>query len=335
MSAPATLGRYTLAAPTDRRLALGWPTLAPDSLRVIERAARGPDVDLTRAERLVDDARRLAGRALPGVLPLQDAFLWRSGRSVEVCFAHGYAPGFSLAALLDQARRRDEPVPLDIAVAIAEGALRALYEIHTATDADRHLALIHGHLTPDWIIVSDQIHLGGLTDGLPAWPPAWRREVTPATLRLLAPEQARREPLSPRTDLHRLASLLWETLTGQPRVTAPDTLGLLTALSYRAPLPPSRHRPGLPSALDHALLRALARNPAERPGNALAMRDELRAVVPPASPARLRAWASILGAEPFPGPEVYLLPTSTAEPARAGDHPTAEAAPSRPRSPYR
>jgi len=299
--AAAVIGRYTLLAPSDRPLALARPARSPDELVVVELARASVQDDLPRAQRFVDELAALCRHEAPGLLRLRDAFLWRTGARVDAYLVHEYSPGFWLSSLLAQARRRAEPVPVDVAVAIARGALRAVHPLHTHERDDLRLA--HGHLAPDRLLVGPDggVRLGGLAARAPRpWPPARPLD----DLGYLTPEQARRQPISPRTDLYQLAAILWETLTLRPRIQATDLLGVLEKILYAPPAPPSHLRPDTPPDLDRCVLRSLARSPQKRHAHALEFADDLG----PGAPApRVAAWALALGAEPHPGPEVYLL----------------------------
>jgi serine/threonine-protein kinase len=69
-------------------------------------------------------------------------------------------------------------------------------------------------------------------------------------------------------------------LTGEPPFTAETPVGIAFKQVSEEPVAPSRHRPDVPPALDAAVLRLLAKRPADRPANAAAARGELLAAVP-------------------------------------------------------
>ena len=316
MTAPTHLGRYVLVAPSDRRRHLAHTPRNPSDLVVLERAALDVSTDLPRAERVLAESRRLTSLVAPALLPLREVFLARSGAATLLCLAHKYAPGFLLSDLLLAARRRDEPVPTAVASAVASALLQGVEDLHTM-DAMTHLRLTPGHA----LIGRDGLRLLCPHDGLPSWSSAWHTDEQRSSFRYLAPEQARGEPPSVRTDVFQTAGILWELLAGRLRVEAPDLLGLLGRIQFQAPASLRPARADVTEALDGLVKRALARRPQERPASAREFRTALALVEPPASWLEVRSWASGLGAEPFPGPEVFLIEEGTTEPEPPSSRP--------------
>jgi serine/threonine-protein kinase len=95
----------------------------------------------------------------------------------------------------------------------------------------------------------------------------------------MAPEQARGEPLDPRSDLHALAALLFEMVTG-----APPFLDRTLAAVYARLLHESAPRAGsicaVPPALDELLARGLARRREDRFPDAAAFAAALASIPP-------------------------------------------------------
>jgi serine/threonine-protein kinase len=95
------------------------------------------------------------------------------------------------------------------------------------------------------------------------------------TATYLSPEQAMGEALDHRSDLYSLGMVLYEMLAGR----APFSGGTPVAVAYKqvneVPPPPSVYNPDVPPSLDSIVLRALAKNPAERQQSAEALRAEL------------------------------------------------------------
>ncbi len=111
----------------------------------------------------------------------------------------------------------------------------------------------------------------------------------------MAPEQIRGEDIDGRADQFGWGVLAYELLTGRlPWKTARDVVGFIAAVIAEHPGPPSAVVGGIPSAVDAAVLRALAKNPAHRFPTMLAASAELApyartsltmaAVEPPAAP---------------------------------------------------
>jgi hypothetical protein len=84
------------------------------------------------------------------------------------------------------------------------------------------------------------------------------------TLHYMAPEQIRGEEVDRRTDVYALGAVLYETLTGRVPFQGSSDYAVLKAHVEESPAPPSAAMPRLPTWLDHAILKALAKAPAER-----------------------------------------------------------------------
>lgn len=103
----------------------------------------------------------------------------------------------------------------------------------------------------------------------------------------MAPEQIRGEPITAATDLYAVGVLLYEMVVGHtPFADAPDVKTLLQAHLSRPPAPAHELNPAVPAALSDLIARALAKDPADRPAGARAMRDALLGAVQTAERTR-------------------------------------------------
>lgn len=84
------------------------------------------------------------------------------------------------------------------------------------------------------------------------------------TLAYAAPEQMRGDPITPATDIYSLAVIAYEMLTGALPFDAANRVTLINQMLTMPPVRPAVHRNGLPDAIDAAVMRALAKEPAER-----------------------------------------------------------------------
>ncbi|MGE4143153.1 MAG: tetratricopeptide repeat protein, partial [Planctomycetota bacterium] len=108
----------------------------------------------------------------------------------------------------------------------------------------------------------------------------------------MAPEQAagERGEQSPALDVYGLGALLYALLTGRPPCVGSTPLATLDQVLAGRIAPPSRLRPDLCPRLEEVCLRALARDPGERPPGARELAEELEAwAATPTARAR-RAW---------------------------------------------
>jgi serine/threonine protein kinase len=143
--------------------------------------------------------------------------------------------------------------------------------------------IIHGDVKPGNILVTaeNKVKLGdfGIARFVSQISGSGRLMGTPA---YLAPEQIQGEPQDPRSDQFALGIVLYQMLTGVKPFDG-GSLGAVCAQILNAdPVPPSRHNPALPQALDLIIARCLAKNPKDR----FASCDELASALYPLARSR-------------------------------------------------
>jgi serine/threonine-protein kinase len=99
------------------------------------------------------------------------------------------------------------------------------------------------------------------------------------TAQYLSPEQARGSPVDQTSDLYSVGVVLYEMLTGQVPFTGDTPLEIAMKHLSEVPVPPSELRPEVPHDLDLVVLRALAKDPAERYQTAEDMDADLKRVL--------------------------------------------------------
>jgi serine/threonine protein kinase len=97
------------------------------------------------------------------------------------------------------------------------------------------------------------------------------------TIRYMSPEQAlaQRAPVDHRTDVYSLGVTLYELMTLEPAFQGRDRRELFRQIAFEEPRPPRRVRPAVPTELETIVLKAMAKNPAERYATAQELADDL------------------------------------------------------------
>lgn len=84
------------------------------------------------------------------------------------------------------------------------------------------------------------------------------------TAQYLSPEQAQGRDVTPASDIYSVGVMLFEMLTGRVPFDADSPVAIAMKQVSEAPPPPSSINPAVPAALDAVVLRALAKDPANR-----------------------------------------------------------------------
>jgi len=231
--------------------------------------------------------------------------------------------GHSLGALLD-ARGRLEVAEAAYVVCQALSALSAAHEA----------GIVHRDLKPDNIFVVDtgtplaavklldfgisRIIGGQGVESVTRVTEAGAAIGTPA---YMSPEQCRGElDIDHRTDLYAMGVVLYRCVTGVSPFEAPNYNALMQRIISAPPTAPRAVRPEVPEGLERAILRAMAKDRAERQADAATMLAEVLPFVDE------RAAIAI----PAPRPRVsHALPLGTAEEGKeagVAPQPGAEAA---------
>ncbi|GMV79668.1 MAG: hypothetical protein AMXMBFR7_08520 [Planctomycetota bacterium] len=80
----------------------------------------------------------------------------------------------------------------------------------------------------------------------------------------MSPEQGMSKHVDWRSDLYSLGCVLYESLTGRPPFLADNIPSIIFKHLYEEPVPPTRHNPDVPEALEKVCLKLLAKKPEDR-----------------------------------------------------------------------
>ena len=116
----------------------------------------------------------------------------------------------------------------------------------------------------------------------------------------MAPEQITEGKTSPATDIFAVGGVLYQILTLMKPFDAPTLQNLFFKIITEKPRPVSELMPGLPTALDHIVEKAMAKDPSKRYASALDMANDLTNVRSklsgPSYPASVSLSASVASA---------------------------------------
>ena len=150
-----------------------------------------------------------------------------------------------------------------------EEAVRIITEVASALSYAHSHGVVHRDIKPENIllsggtaVVADFGIARAVDDSEQALTKTGTVIGTPA---YMSPEQATGAPnIDGRSDQYSLACVLYELLVGQPPFTGPTAQAIIARHSLDMVSPPSIMRPGIPDAMEDALLKALAKVPADR-----------------------------------------------------------------------
>jgi TolB-like protein/tetratricopeptide (TPR) repeat protein len=125
------------------------------------------------------------------------------------------------------------------------------------------------------------------------------------TVGYMSPEQVRGEGLDARTDLFSLGVVLYEMATGRAPFQGATSGAVLGEILYKAPTPPARLNPGMPTELERIVNRLLEKDRALRFQSAADLGVDLRRLRRERESGRAAAPGV---SEPLPVPSLAVLP---------------------------
>jgi TolB-like protein/Tfp pilus assembly protein PilF len=212
------------------------------------------------AERFLREIRYAAQLTHPHILPLYDSGEVPATDPPLLYYVMPFLSGETLRERLSRERR----LPVDQALRIARAIAGAMESAHRRQ-------IVHRDLKPENILLHEgepMVADFGVARGLceacdPSVSTAPGMAVgTPA---YMSPEQASADPSADaRSDQYSLACVLYEMLAGQPPFAGTGARATMARHAFE-PVPPLRGlRPEVPVAVEHAILRALAKEPLAR-----------------------------------------------------------------------
>jgi serine/threonine-protein kinase len=246
--------------------------LAEDTLlgrRVALKRMSGP-ADPRGMSRLRREALAGASLSHPNLVSIYDVVSSDDGDLVIVM---EYIGGGTLRDALNRRHR----LPPD-------EALRALDGLAAGLDAIHERGIVHRDVKPSNILLGEDGTVKVADLGIAAIPE--RTRITTAgsvlgSLSYMAPEQLEDSPSTPAIDIYALAAVAYEMLSGEKARGETNPMTLAHAISTQSPPNLRNAWPEAPAAAADVLIRAMARDPADRPRSAGELARRLRAALAP------------------------------------------------------
>lgn len=273
----ATIAHYNLLEPIGRG-GLGEVFRARDTRvgRTVAVTILLPKLteDPANLAELLEEARLASALSHPNIATLFDFGESEGSHYLVYEFASGRSLREELAGGAMPPRRA-----LDIAIQLADAV----------SDAHAH-GIIHGDLRPDTIIITSKGSAkvldfgmtrwtrGGLVRGSAARDPDSLPPDTVAIVSYLSPEQALGGKVDARTDVFSIGTIAYEMITGRNPFGALSAGETIVNVIQGKVAPASQVTSGVPREVDEVLVRALARDLADRQQSAASLAAELRSV---------------------------------------------------------
>ena len=226
-----------------------------------QQLARDPNF----VKRFQHEAKAIAALEHPHILPVHD-FGTDGGHTYMVM---RYVEGGTLTDLMGQSLSYERVVQIVVNIARALDYAHREGVVHRDIKPSNILIDLHGEqLLTDFGIAKmvagsgdTQLTSAGSILGTPAY---------------MAPEQAEGKPVDGRTDIYALGVVLYELLTGRPPYQAETPLAIVL-MHVNDPLPPPHTiKANIPEALERVVLKAMAKDPAQRFQTAADMEKALK-----------------------------------------------------------
>lgn len=247
--------------------------LAHDALLGREVAIKILHPEFARDKSFIERFRREAQAAAslndPGIVSVFD---WGSDDGTQFIVME-HVKGKTLRELIES----EGPLTRERAVEIASDVCSALSQAHEK-------GIVHRDIKPANIAIT----VGGQTKvmdfGIARAASSEGQTVTQTgtiigTANYLSPEQAQGHPVDVRSDIYSVGVVLYEMLTQEVPFKADTPVAIAYKHVKEDPVPPSRMNPEVPAELDAIVMKALAKNPANRYQSSAEMRSDLQRIL--------------------------------------------------------
>ncbi len=213
----------------------------------------------------VDEAKMVAGLSHPNIVQIFD--LGRIEKRYYI--AMEYVHGRDLRTIMKRAREKGLRMPLDLSLRVVGQVCGALEYAHRKKDErGRPMEIVHRDVSPQNILISFEGEVKLVDFGIAkaaTKASSTDRGALRGKLLYMSPEQAWGRTIDRRSDVFSLGIVLYEMVTEtKPFIGAGTELTILELVRQCVITPAREVNPRVPEALDRVIMKALAREPAER-----------------------------------------------------------------------
>jgi serine/threonine-protein kinase len=217
-------------------------------------------------ERLRREAQAAANLNHPNIVSIHD---WGS-EDHNYFIVMEYIEGKTLKEIIET----EAPLSADKAIKITVKVCSALEFAHKRE-------IVHRDVKPQNIMITPEGEIKvtdfGIARAGTATPLTQTGSIM-GTAQYLSPEQAQGRLVQRTSDIYSLGIVLYEMLTGRPPFNGENPVSVAFKQVHEQPVSPRKINPDIPESLERVVLRALAKNPADRYQSALQMREDLSLV---------------------------------------------------------
>ncbi|MFI0369559.1 Stk1 family PASTA domain-containing Ser/Thr kinase [Actinomadura sp. 1N219] len=248
--------------------------------------------DPTFQARFRREAQSAASLNHPSVIAVYDTGEDMIGDNSIPYIVMEYVDGSTLRDLL----RENRALLPDKALEVTDGILRALDYSHRG-------GIVHRDIKPANVMLTRQHEVKVMDFGIARAMADTAATMTQTaqvigTAQYLSPEQARGERVDARSDIYSTGCVLYELLTGKPPFTGDSPVAIAYQHVREEPVPPSQVDPQIPQWADAIVLKAMAKEPANRYQNATEFRQEIQRVLQGQPVASTAASTMLMGSQP-------------------------------------
>jgi beta-lactam-binding protein with PASTA domain/tRNA A-37 threonylcarbamoyl transferase component Bud32 len=220
-------------------------------------------VDRNFVERFRREAKAAANLSHPNIVSVYD---WGQGDSTYFIVME-YVDGPTLSSML-----RQGPLDPERAAAIASSVAAAL-------DFAHRRGVIHRDVKPGNVLIDSRAQVKvadfGIARAVGTSEDLTQTGSVMGTATYFSPEQAQGYPVDPRSDVYSLGVVLYEMAAGKPPFSGDSPVAIAYKHVKEAPPSPRSINPAVPASLEAIILKAMAKDPADRYQSAEEMRADL------------------------------------------------------------